>query len=49
MKYIVISLYDGTHTVHTELPKSMFRGMDRVESDEAIVWRDEEVMIVQYK
>ena len=49
MAYIVISLCDGTHTVHTELPKSVFRGMDCVESEEAIVWRDKETIIVQYK
>ena len=49
MRYIVISLYDGTHTVHTKLSMSMFKGMDRIESDEAIVWRGEETMIVQFK
>ncbi len=49
MKYVVISLYDGTHTIETELDDESFEGMDRVESDGAIVWRGEEVMIVQVK
>ena len=49
MKYIVISLYDGSHSVETELDEDSVYGMDRIESDEAIVWRGEEVMIVQLK
>jgi hypothetical protein len=49
MKYIVISLYDGTHSVETELDDESFEGMDCIESDEAIVWRGEEVMIVTVK
>ena len=48
-KYIVISLYDGTHSVETELDDDAFYGMDCIESDEAIVWRGEETMIVQLK
>ena len=49
MKYLVINLYDGTHELKATLPKSAFNDMDRVESEDAIVWRGEETMIVQLK
>ena len=49
MKYIVISLYDGTHTIETELDDEEFFGMDRIESEGAIVWRGEEKMVVLVK
>ena len=48
-KYIVISLYDGTHSVETELDDDAFYGMDCIEGCDAIVWRGEETMIVQFK
>jgi hypothetical protein len=49
MKYLVISLYDGTHRVETELDADAFFDMDCIESEEAIVWRGEETMIVRFK
>ena len=49
MKYLVISLYDGTHKIETELDPDAFFGMDCIESEGAIVWRGEETMIVRFK
>ena len=49
MKYIVISLYDGSHSTSTEMDEEALEGMDRIESAAAIVWRGEEVMIVTVK
>jgi len=49
MKYVVVSLYDGTHNVEVDLGGEAFEGMDRIESDLAIVWRGEETMIVHLK
>lgn len=49
MPYLVINLYDGTHELKAKLPKSAFFGLEGVESKDAIVWRGEEVMIVQLK
>ena len=48
MKYIVISLYDGTNTIEDDLDADAFEGME-LTVGATNVWLGEECMIVEVK